>query len=57
MPLTLIARADSTGQFPLADSLGRAQLSLDRIIPALGTLCRSRTLGEAARVRHQRCAR
>jgi integrase len=35
---TLIARADSNGQFRLADNLRRVQNSLDRIIPALETL-------------------
>ena len=35
---TLIARADSNGQFRLADNLRRVQDSLDRIIPALEAL-------------------
>lgn len=35
---TLIARADSNGQFRLADNLRRVQDSLERIIPALEQL-------------------
>jgi integrase len=39
----LIARADSNGQFRLADNLRRVQDSLDRIIPALELLDREST--------------